>query len=85
MRLEIGKIIQEIQFRSSFGVLSNNAEAKKRVNVILKDLQEDAESMSGRVECTDKRLGTWEKYWKMSSVAQKFGYGRQDDPSNSKK
>lgn len=77
--MEINKIIPEVQFYFSFGVLPNNPEAGKKVNEKINNMVKYAEDMADLVEYMEERSAIWDRIFHLTEIAQKSGYLKNKD------
>lgn len=73
MRIEIGKVIPEVQFYLSFEVLPSNPEAVQKVNEKLDNMTKYALSMEGLVEYQEEKLATWSRIFNLTHIAKNAG------------
>jgi hypothetical protein len=84
MRIEITKVLPEIQFYLSFGVSSSNPEAVLRVNQKLTYLEQYARSLADYPEFMEDTRGMWNKIFRLSAIAEDCGFKYTENGSFSR-
>ncbi len=77
--MELNKVVPGLQFRLAFGVFPSDPEAGRIVHIKINRLVRYWEGMAPYVEYNEEKISTWEQISRLTEVAKKFGYFRDED------